>query len=781
MKIIGKLFDASDIKYIVSVDDCYGSSTEAVQISELIDEIVERTEDFTTYIQTIGKNEFDIDTVGYLPEELKRKQIKDWIEVLEPIEITMLMKEIVSQELITQKDTLIEFFDELKKSKIIIDYKTIESVDEAKKFLKTEISNLWSPDENNKVLWLIDRDFGKQGAENEGFNLLKEFHSEECKWNIAILATQNTEDIENEEQFNVFLEKVSDLSESKNMYWKMNKGLIDKNSDLDFANAINLGLKRNYTYRVTNFLTDALKQGIELAGNHFKNIEQSTFSNIFLNFSNDEGVSIVDTLTRVLLVLTKHNLNDKITRTYEDLVKLISDYENMAVLFPQQEIQNLSEVNEIRKKEKYNYWINDHYYPVSFGDIFSINNEEYILISQPCDITLRAKGDRKIKNGLLLKISTEKPNHGNVFPLEYFKTGETSYIDLKDELQVDLDILDLCSLNDDGCAKLIINNTDDMEVEKERHYSIGLRNRLHKVKKRITRIYKDKNLLKETLSTLADRGGADVADLVEVYHRKEKEIWEGFITINNFHDESDYIYYDVQRICRLDELVTNSLSFEHFTVSSRIGLPGDYAKQYKVMKYYINVDDPTEFFSTEKLNPLPLPEGNIFVRHTGDKKDILNEILMVVKKVAPATEDNQLKYDTNGSSIVLDSSFLPIRVKDNEHFCKLQKNSLRIPTDLISLHAKRFMKLISEQSETLWSNTSFKKFYKGKKGLVIELNESISFKKTDFINGIYSFEHDGKKLLTIMAAIEKIADFNYELVMEFYEEIDTIESLITKV
>ncbi|MEK3751360.1 hypothetical protein NYE25_24530 [Paenibacillus sp. FSL E2-8871] len=781
--MINELFKRNNIKYIVSVDDCYGVQDETVELSELIDEIVENVSSYFPIIENIGKYQFDLGVLELLPENLLRRMITDWVETLDSQELELFGDQKGSQLLISEKDTLLTFFSELKDSEIITEYIPLDSIHKAKHFLKSQINEMWHPDENNQVLWLVDRDFGSPGSENEGLELLKEFNNDEYNWNIAILATHSTDDIEDENQFNKFLDAVSNLSTSKNLFWKINKEFIDKNNYLVFANEINYGLRRNYTYRITNFLTDALRAGIELAGTSFKNIEQSTFNNIVLNFSNDEGVSIVETLTRVLLVLTKYDLNQKISGKYEDIAKLISGYENLSTISLQEnEFQNLSEVNSFRKMEKYSDWINELYYPVGFGDIFLINDEEYLFVSQPCDVTIRGGGDRKIKNGLLLKISDSKPDHESFVRLSYYKQGEQHFVILKDELQIDLDILDLCSLNNNGCAKVPINTLNTLLIEKDYLFSKGLKIRLEIVLQRLRAVYEKKNSSKDALQKLIEeysdiksKSGLDIADLIGNYKEREQETWEGYININNFKIEANYISYKVKRLTRLEESVTTSISFEHFTINSRIGLPGDYAKEYKTYNYKLTVKDPSGFFGKESTPLLPLP--NLLLRNLEDKAQILDALQKVILQVAPTADITQLEYSSKGDTLTLENTLFPISIKETEYFCTIKKDNLKIPTTLIFESCNRFGELISKNSEILSKDNLFKKIYKVEKKM-ININEAITFKKTEFNDNIFVFEYGGSKLLTILATIEKIDDFRYELVLGFEEDAVAITSLI---
>ncbi len=71
-----------------------------------------------------------------------------------------------------------------------------------------------------------------------------------------------------------------------------------------------------------------------------------------------------------------------------------------------------TQVLDLRKKELYiNSDIqNQLHYPVSNGDIFKIQDKEYILLVQPCNIALRSNGtrDRKYNLGLLVELEIIK-------------------------------------------------------------------------------------------------------------------------------------------------------------------------------------------------------------------------------------------------------------------------------------------------------------------------------------------------------------------------------------
>lgn len=791
MELVKGLFSTNKIKYIVSVDDCYGEDTkDVVADSEIIDEMVSDIKPFVGAIGQIGEG-FDVLKLNVLPEELRRKMISDWIDHISSSEKEKLKKvmDVDSSALVKQKDSLEGFLLELKKTDVITDYKTFPSIQTAKNFLTKIVKELWNPSQNIKVLWLIDRDFGKPGTGEDGFKLLQEFNYDESQGNIGILATNKIDDIEKEEQFNNFLDGFSNLSNNKNLVWKINKEYIDKKTINEFVHEIKYGLKRNYTYKITNFLTETLKNGMDLAGSKFKNIEQSTFNNIVMNFSISEGVSIIDTLTRVFLVITKHDLNENISKKLNDLTKMIRDYEELCFFSDDDEYKNLNEVHDIRHREKYNNWVNEHHYPVSFGDIFSINEMEYVLISQPCDITIRGKGSRKIKTGLLLKITNEKPVHDNYVELNYYKKGTTQFVILNDEAQVDLDLLDLCSINNNGQSKITIADLLNENLVEDYKYPQGLRVNLKGVICRIKDIYNRRQLLIKSLNELLDgvtqsatnSGEIDFGKMFDEYKVKELEYWDNIIAINNFLQDGTYLFYNIHRICRLDESMTTKISFEHFTLNSRIGVPGDYANNYKLKKYAITVENPAVFFlGKDALEPIPF-EKELFIRFNDSNKEaiLLDRIASAVQEVAPTVDITLIKQKITGdNTILLHSGFLPIKVKDKTLSCIINNGILKIPNILFLQECSKFMELISNCSETLSQIREIKKFYKNDKSGNYTINEYISIKETEFEEGLMTISVNDKIILTISASIIHIEGFSFELNINFLENTEEISMLL---
>jgi hypothetical protein len=111
--------------------------------------------------------------------------------------------------------------------------------------------------------------------------------------------------------------------------------------------------------------------------------------------------------------------------------------------------------------------INRNHLPLEVGDIFervgASSTKQYILLAQPCDLMVRGDGKRspELHRVPLAEVVCKKeaPRYSEELP--YFSASPTEkwYVKLKFVHFVRLCILDLCVLNQDGVAKLIVNGT----------------------------------------------------------------------------------------------------------------------------------------------------------------------------------------------------------------------------------------------------------------------------------------------------------------------------------
>ncbi|MCE1204927.1 MAG: hypothetical protein LWW79_10025 [Holophagaceae bacterium] len=197
------------------------------------------------------------------------------------------------------------------------------------------------------------------------------------------------------------------------------------------------------------------------------------FEQIVFTSSRAEGVWESDTLLRVFAVLMgkRARAELRLDPALHQTIQLVREVNS--VIRP---LGVTSEARRIHAEEIYESpdLLNGSHSPLELGDVFriTINGQTryYILIAQPCDLMLRPDGVRKrdldkvpfiltrVRN--LSKIDT---NHSQFVHLTYFDPpkGTEFFAHFAEVIYVDPAILDLCTMNTDGAAKINLAATID--------------------------------------------------------------------------------------------------------------------------------------------------------------------------------------------------------------------------------------------------------------------------------------------------------------------------------
>ncbi len=205
-----------------------------------------------------------------------------------------------------------------------------------------------------------------------------------------------------------------------------------------------------------------------------------SFNHIIQKSSKIEGVWEMTTLIRVSNIITSHkalcNLlsNNRRTRINQSLerIRLVEKIKTGGETpFDKTQVLNL------RKKELYiNSDIqNQLHYPLSNGDILNIQDKEYILLAQPCNIALRSNGtrDRKYNLGLLVELEIIKRED-----FAKYKKGQLATLEIIEDISLSVDSikiarfstfqsvslspLDLTVFNKDGIARINLSEPENI-------------------------------------------------------------------------------------------------------------------------------------------------------------------------------------------------------------------------------------------------------------------------------------------------------------------------------
>ncbi|MHC8949742.1 hypothetical protein [Sphingobacterium hungaricum] len=213
--------------------------------------------------------------------------------------------------------------------------------------------------------------------------------------------------------------------------------------------------------------------------NEINDLTPESFNHIIQKSSKNEGVWEMATLIRVSNIITSHkalnNLlsNNRRARINQSLerIRLVEKIKTGG-----ETPFDKSQVLDLRKKELYiNSDIqNQLHYPLSNGDILKIQDNEYILLVQPCNIALRSNGirDRKYNLGLLVELEIIKRED-----FTKYKKGQLATLEIIEDVSlpadsikiarfstfqsVSLSPLDLTVFNKDGIARINLKEPEN--------------------------------------------------------------------------------------------------------------------------------------------------------------------------------------------------------------------------------------------------------------------------------------------------------------------------------
>ncbi|GAA3734284.1 hypothetical protein GCM10022422_16470 [Flavobacterium ginsengisoli] len=331
--------------------------------------------------------------------------------------------------------------------------------------------------DNNKLLILFDIDFGKSplADQRNGLDLAQEILLDDkvndfifCGIFSHLFDVVDENDKRNEYCVSHDLKKSQFYTISKRRFLNdvhlpalaegiRNALLIDKVEEFK---------KRSF---------DILRKSFDESLKEISSLTPESFNHAIQKSSKNEGVWEVDTLFRLSNIITKNKALNTFSskRTREEIYTIISSI---------REIENIktggqtpfdkSQIKDIREKEIYSQGkiINTIHYPLTNGDIFKIKDVEYILLTQPCNLTLRKDGSRARGYNTGFLVELVKKTSQDYLDMSFAQRAICERIEDKNGINgivkiaqfstfktIDLSILDLCVFNIDGVSKIKIS------------------------------------------------------------------------------------------------------------------------------------------------------------------------------------------------------------------------------------------------------------------------------------------------------------------------------------
>lgn len=461
------LFKEIGIDKVIWIDDNFSqNSTDETEKSKTIDLIVNQIQAIldtgnTQVLETIDG--LDIRLPDNKPNDVILSDLREHLYSTD-INLSMILNQLDTNHAreLTQKD-IQNIENTLKRSFELEEMSLFE--------WQTQKNELLNQTDNK--LFLIDKEFKHEGGtEDDGINIIKEIllkNSTNTNPPICILFTHTCRDTEQEENtrkgiYSKLQESITGLPSY--CFQVLSKSRIAEleSSGKNLINALKALLVRRTFTKMAYGLKNNLNKNISNVTDLLINSNIHELEEVIFGSTNKEGVSELELLDRIYHLNQRKVLSELISTTpdiIEDIIKL--RYIRGKLPSNPDTTSSYSEFIAMRQKEVWTPQdiINKIHMPISNGDIFKINKKEYILIAQPCEISIRRNGKRKTDIAILAPISNKNSDQiiaeadnlksGICYAFsEHAKDNSQWYVEFNSSFYININVLDLCTFNEQG-------------------------------------------------------------------------------------------------------------------------------------------------------------------------------------------------------------------------------------------------------------------------------------------------------------------------------------------
>lgn len=553
-----QLLSLSNVKKIIYVDDNFCVDHHFDKAKAILNTWLETGEykklDFLPEDKDIALEEFESWWMSATDED-KRKCIFEIMEVK------------------IDEQSILNCLKDIKEKGIdVIFMEPSEFSDEYIERLKSEVNN------DSQVLLLMDKEF--KGQQHGGEALLKKIDDTQFVHCGLFSGTFAIEDEINEWKKRGFSATVYPLSK---------KRILEEPEEKIIEGLRNI-LWLNHISKMKRDAIEVFKKSVNNACDRFKNIDPASFDSAIIRTSQREGCWEYLTLNRILMVMLENSIHsevaeeNKFSKIQEDLSLL-----RESSFFCSEEYDK-TWLKELRNSELYTSgaYINKTYSPVVNGDIFLIGAKKYILLFQPCSLSIREHGKRArdLSSAYVIEIRTfindtqkevnkntndkqteVKPNTNEKstlkdieVPLENPKDLEFHYVNLASFQRICLDVVDMVSFNSEGKAIIDVSKVECPIDEKK----LLQPNMLKRYKKVV-------NFGKKLIPILKTYDKGEAKDSAKYF------LNSCFLKLPTLRGDN-MVEFPITRVERYNELLSQVLYSKLMNYMSRIAVPNDFSE-----------------------------------------------------------------------------------------------------------------------------------------------------------------------------------------------------------
>lgn len=564
-----------NIKYVISVDDCFSSckreEMEAALYSELCTDLVPYDAILSESNQAESLE--DIKALQEMGED-PSGAIRSLVEKLEPTALQACYELCKKDEAIyTQERTgIISFLDTLKSAGTIKEYLTFPSTAEANAF---NIQDAGMDD--GSILWLIDRNFLRVGESSEAGlilaeNLVKRVTGAENY--IYILSAVEADSEKHEDDIEAEFDEVLSAkcsAETHSFIYYINKQRVLTLKLARIAKSLAQGFKRKAFFELFQIYTDCLSDGLTEASTQIQKIRQKSLGFLLGSKVSQKGESYTDFAARLVQIFHNEEYNKAIAGKYVQIAEKKMYYEELCAVVADT-VGNEKELTQAiipyREMELFNKHINAQHCEIATGDIFVIDGATYLLVSQSCDTYLRADGSRELRDATLLEIVDDTISRKYAYKLSCYSSMKKPTVVFRNLKQIPFDILDLCVYNTSGCAIVDVSDISLHEKALALHTN-NYRLRFTSVIDNLAKVHSNCRTIQSFYEDPKSVSAERIKEAIGVVQSTNPELMK-------YEAVDAVLSYSVKRVCRLNELTTIDIIKEYGIMLSRIGHPFDF-------------------------------------------------------------------------------------------------------------------------------------------------------------------------------------------------------------
>ncbi len=304
-----------------------------------------------------------------------------------------------------------------------------------------------------------------------------------------------------------------------------------------------------------------------------KEIDPATFDRMIIANSKDEGCWEFDFLSRIIQVYLNRGIKTEMKSLFSDFQKStnsLRDFHDDT----QSENVNKDILESIEKDEAYDDidYVNSVYSAVSNGDIFQIGTKYYILLGQPCNLTIRDEGKEeetgkrnyKLDQAFVIPLIKDENKIYCEKLIHPFKDGFTT-VSFPNRQRISLSLLDLVTYNASGEA-IIDLNVDSANLPRHEIMQENLLKRYDYIKERILAI-------KQNFDLASNGKTKDQILQLAKYFCKPFEMGESAVA-KKPTIEGSKITFNVKRVGRYNGYGAHVLLQQFMSYMSRPEFPG---------------------------------------------------------------------------------------------------------------------------------------------------------------------------------------------------------------